>query len=820
MLLMAAFALAGLAMATQMARLGVAHADESLREAEQRLYRQRWIPTYRGRILDRQGRVLAQNRPSYELAVDYQVLSGEWARERAATHARRVHAKAWPLLTSEQREAVIEQRFLPVYEGHVAGMEHRLAQVLGIDDATFAERKARIVSRVGNTADVIAKRRLEQYIQEQEAAGRAVTPEVEAVLRERAEQPIAAQREAHSLGDISDQTAFDLSRELDSPPLTLRAREEYADSRPEDQLANVDPVSRLPGLIVRRSEEREYPYDLMQVTLPRDSLPSPIASDESVTLDLEGVAVHLLGWMGSTPFGSDTDRRAVQLEADPALAARAFVNTSPDSSKVRRVDRGRYLPGDAVARSGVEGSQETRLRGLRGLRTDRLDTATHNTTEPEPGRDVRLTLDINLQARVQAILDPRFGLAKVLEYHASDPSLLKLPVGTPLNGAAVVLDVDSGEILAMVTSPSYSRETLREDPESLSPEADPVNTPLINRAISVPYPPGSIIKALTLTSAVTDGNYTLGERIECTGHLIPGRPEILRCWIYRPVYGMTNHSIQFGRDLDGVDAITASCNIFFYTMGRRMGPSGITRMLHEFGVGEDWDLGIGHEFPGQIGGPSVIKVSKLDRKGEPVVDDNGEPVLEDKVVYLNDGHDLIEFDATIMGMGQGPISWTPLHAANAYATLARMGVEIKPRLINDGSPARIREHSFDRRAIAAALEGLDGVVNNKDFGTAEHITINGRREPIFNTPGMHVWGKSGTAQAPAIYLDPAPLDDAGNRIPIRHGEHAWFNILVGREGDRPRFAISVIMEYGGSGGRVSGPIANQIVRALIAEGYL
>lgn len=808
MLLMAAFLVAGAAMAAQMARLGVVRADQSLAEAERRLYRQRWIPTVRGRILDRNGRVLAQNRPSYEVAIDYEVLSGEWAAERAREHARRVHGKAWPLLSAEQRETVVA-RFLPLYRAHVAAMEQRVQLVLGIDEATYAERRDRIIRRVERTAGSVADKRLEQYRQEQLDRGRPLTPEIEAVLQGRAEEPIAAQREAHALGDVPDETAFALIRMLDTF-VTLRADEELLTAPDEAPRANVDPVALLPGLIVRRSEERQYPYDLVQVTLPRDSFPSVIVDDQPMTLELEGVAAHILGWMGDTPLATDTARRSDRLEADAALRERATVNTRPYAESPAWIDRGRYQPGDPVARSGVELSQETRLRGLRGLRIERLDTGGQQITDPEPGRDIRLTLDINLQARVQAILDPRFGLAMVHPFHAADPALLKVPVGTPLNGAAVVLDVDSGEVLALVTSPSYSRQILRERPEQLV--EDRINDPLTNRAVSAFYPPGSIIKPLTLTGAVTNGNYRLGEQIECTGHLIPGQPDVLRCWIYRPIYGMTNHSARFGHDLNGVEAITASCNIFFYTMGRRMGPRGITQVLRDFGVGTPWNLGLGGaEFPGRIG-------AAYREEAKPGQEDVPEADREMERVYLNDGSDLTEFDATIMGMGQGPIAWTPLHAASAYATLARMGVAITPRLINDGTPPDVYETGFDRAGIAAALEGLDGVVNDSYQGTAHHITLDTGREPIFNTPGVHVWGKSGTAQAPPLYAeDPRTHSDA---VPVREGEHAWFCVLVGREGDRPRFAICAIMEYGGSGSRVSGPIVNQIIRALIAEGYL
>ena len=812
MLLMAAFALAGAGMAVQMARLGVVHAGESLAQAEERLYRQRWIPTVRGRILDRNGRVLAQNRPSYEVAIDFEVLNGAWAAERARKHARRVHARAWPLLTAEQRETVVA-RFLPLYEEHIAAMDQRLSQALGIDAATYAERKARIVGRVEDTAKTVSTERLKKYLAEQAARGKPITPEVEAILQERAEQPIAAQREPHVIGDASDETAFALIRMLDTL-VEIRAEGESEALPGEPARTGGETALLLPGVVVRRSEERQYPYDQMQVTLPRDSFPTTIRDDEPMTLELEGVAAHVLGWMGDRPLDTDIARRAEQLDRDPDLRARAEVDTRAHTDRQSLVDRGRYLPGDPVARAGVEWSQEATLRGLRGLRTERLDTGTRTSIEPELGGDVHLTIDINLQARVQGLLDPRLGLAQIQPYHQPEA---EMPVGTPLAGAAVVLDVDSGEVLALVTSPSFSRQTMRDDPMSIFD--DELNTAWVNRAIAKPYPPGSIMKPVTLTGAVTHGNYREGERIACTGHLLPNRPDLLRCWIYRPQFLMTTHSAQLGHDLNSVEAITVSCNIFFYTLGRRMGPTTITGVFREFGVGTPWNLGVGMEFPGQMGGRTAVEVPELDGDGQPIIKD-GQPVMKTEYVYLNNGADLTEFDTTLMGMGQGPIAWTPLHAAAAYATLARMGVVIEPRVINDGLGPQVHETSFDRRGIQLALAGIDGVVNDRAHGTAEHLTLETGREPLFNTPGVHVWGKSGPAQAEPLTLKGPPLDENGQEIPIRWGEHAWFTALVGREGDRPRYAISVIMEHAGSGGRASGTIVNQIIRALVDEGYL
>lgn len=784
LILLAGFLVAGTAMAAQMFRLGVLKGDQALAEAERRLFRERWVPTVRGRVLDRHGRVLAQNRPAYEVAVDYEVLSGVWARKRAVEHARRSHADAWAVLSGEQREELIS-RSLPLFEAHVAAMESRLARALGMDPEELRARRGKVIASVERLSRSITQSRLETYIREHEERGGEVTPQMREAFRSRASQPLAEEREPHVLVEVPDDMAFALERmselytSLRDPGRTLRP----------DEIPGVgeEALPLMPGMIVRRSEEREYPFDRVHVTMERSGLPGPLASADPLSFELEGVAAHVLGWMGPRATAEDVERRDARLAADEELRIRSKVTTLDG----RTPDRGRYRPGDAAGRTGVEFSQESVLRGLRGLRIDRLDTGEQRFVAAQPGRDVRLTLDISLQARVQAVLQPEMGLAVVQPWQGENPVL---PVGTALNGAAVVVEVDSGDVLALVSMPEISRTVMAEDPDAVF--GDEVNKPYLNRATAGIYPPGSVLKALVLSGAVTHGNHMLGERIACNGHLIPDRPDILRCWIYRDRFGMSTHSARFGHDLDAVDALTVSCNIFFYSMGRRMGPGTIAGTLHEFGVGERWDLGIGAEFPGRIGGA--------------VTDASG------AVSYPNDGTGLGTFDATLMGIGQGPVAWTPLHAASAYATLARMGVYITPRIIDDGRGADVHETSLDRRGVEAALRGLDRVVNDPDYGTARSITFETGDEPIFSAPGVHVWGKTGTATAP-----PYDPDGRGPIKPIDEVvDHAWVTILVGPEGDRPRYAISVIMEYAGSGGKVSGPIANQIIHALIAEGYL
>jgi cell division protein FtsI/penicillin-binding protein 2 len=164
------------------------------------------------------------------------------------------------------------------------------------------------------------------------------------------------------------------------------------------------------------------------------------------------------------------------------------------------------------------------------------------------------------------------------------------------------------------------------------------------------------------------------------------------------------------------------------------------------------------------------------------------------------------------------VAWTPLHAADAYATLARGGLRMKPRIDAD-LPVDARDLRLDPSAVQEAMRGLERSTNDMTSGTGARLTFDGQKDPIFNAPGVDVWGKTGTADAPALLVD-LDGDGPGDPVIVRDGDHSWFVVLAGPKGGRPKYAIAVMMEYGGSGGRVSGPITNQIVHALVAEGYL
>lgn len=775
--------LMGLAFVPLAARLGwvtVANGAELRAAAESRLVRQTMTPTVRGRILDRHGRVLAQDRPSYDLRVDYAVLSGAWARSSARTFAARTHRDVWGTLNEEARSALVA-RYLPAYERRVEEMWSLLAQGAGVSREEIDRTRDAVVERVEAMQASVAARREQAEREKLARAGVMIGPDQERRIRQLAAAPIAERTMAHPIvRGVSDEVGFRFMRLAErTAPMFVAA--EVGEAAFDDQPA------LLPGLRVEDATERVYPFGSMRVEIDRSTLPKPLRADGAMQVELEDLAGLMLGSVRRQVFKEDVDRRAARLEADGSLRARAVTEFG--------LDTGRYNPtGDRVGHTGIEAALEDTLRGLRGVRRENLQTRAVSERVPEPGHDVRLTVDIQLQARVRAILDPSVGLTVVQPWHNN---AYVLELGTELDAAAVVLDIATGEILAMVSMPEPPRDgdwSKRGLEGRALEEYLAVHAPFVNRAVGKPYQPGSIVKALILCGAVKEGEYAIGERIRDTGHYFPNQPNLFRSWIYKSTGGAYTHSDQLGRDPDEVDALMVSGNVFFFTLADRLGSAGVARVYQEFGLGEPFGLGLGAEWPGSIGGLTT---------------------------RVNDGSDLTRQDAILLGIGQGPVTWTPLHAADAYATIARGGYRITPRLIsNEGAPPKAVDLKIPARAVRSAMEGLRKAANDPQFGTGHHFAVpDGTRDRIFNAPGVTVWGKTGTADASPIMWDPdgdGPLES----VVVRNGDHSWYVILVGDEGGPPKFAVAVVVDYGGSGGRVSGPIANQIIHALIEEGYL
>ncbi|MFM9958869.1 MAG: penicillin-binding transpeptidase domain-containing protein [Phycisphaerales bacterium] len=740
MLLGGLFCAAVTVLAVQGYRLTVLQGDQHTEVAESRLLNEKWTPTIRGRILDRKGRVLALDKPGFDVMVSYPVITGEWAYEQAWRDARKANRPAWPKMTAAQRDETA-RRLLPPYEQKLAETWARLARSLAVPPEELAETRNRIIAKVHRTVSTTKQRWLDQRIEK--------------------------------FGPLNDRGEAMSIRDVDRPVAVEREMYPVAAGASEDKLFELRRIEAdLPGVQVIESAVRVYPYETMLVTMDRSHYPEPIRRDldDQFAVQVKGVGTHILGWMRGIR-AEDVD---AQPRKDPVTGA---------------ANRARYFERDKVGAGGVEESMEKNLRGKRGVRREHLDTGELEHEPAETGADVNLTIDVNLQSRVQAIMSPESGLGSLQPWHLSpiEDQKAKIPLGTPLNGAAVVLDIESGEILAAVSMPTFTRDQVQDEPDTIF--KDVVNTAYVNRVVAKPYPPGSIVKPIILASAVSQGVHSLGHFIDCTGHLYPNQPTAYRCWIFKQNHGDT-HASYFNGPLNPVQALAASCNIYFFTLGRALGVDGIRTWYSAFGVGTPFNLGIGQEWPGSI----LKKLPGPGGKIEP-------PQLQ---------------DAIFMGIGQGPIDWTPLHAADAYATIARGGTRIVPRILKD-APVKATSLRLDAAACDASLDGLFAAANDMDYGTGSRLNIDGLKLPMFNHPDLDVRGKTGTAAAPRIFAD---IDDDGDKEIAREGDHSWYLVLVGPKGKSPKYAIGAVMEYAGSGGRVSGPIVNQIIWALKAEGYL
>ncbi len=771
---------AGLALPlVQTARLTTTRHEELLKAAESRLVTRQWTPSVRGKIVDRKGRVLAQDRPSYDVAIDYEVLKGTWAAKKAEEIAKSNRAQ-WNEMKPGQRKSVTE-KLAELLNARIDRGLADLARAAGIDRDRLDALTLNALRDVDQLYDTIRERRREELIRDSTSDGNAERALSKAELEKieaSASRPIVEQQRPVSvLKRITDNVAFELQLLTDEKYELDGAADLLGGETDPDKLL----VSRLPGVRVIDTGDRSYPLDSMTVTLDKARFPLPMRSDTMIEVPVEGVAGHILGWMRGRVYQEDQQKRNERIAADPAFASRVLI--------APKVDRGEYREGDRVGSAGVEASQESELRGLRGLRIQHLDRKSRadeiEMVPAQVGATVPLTIDAMLQARVQAIMSPAAGLAVVQDWHGTaNPTM---PTGTPLAGAAVVLEVDTGDVLAMVSMPEVSRRLIKESPGQVFD--DKINVPFLNRAIAKPYPPGSIVKPLILTGAAKRGNFLQGQTIECTGHLLPNEPNMLRCWIYKR-FDQT-HTQQIGHALSAPEGIKVSCNIFFFTLGKRLGPEAIADVYREFGVGSAWNLGIGSEYPGSL-------------------------------ASYGNKRDLSMGEAIQMGIGQGPVTWTPLHAADAYATIARTGVRVSPRIIASAPRAKPVELGLPSWAVTDAMEGLAGSVG-EDLGTGNHLSIDGVHDPIFNVPGVKVVGKTGTAAAPDLKAGLQQEDDGigpGPNEVVRSGDHSWFVVLVGKPNERAKYVISVVMEYAGSGGKVSGPIVNQIIQALKDEGYL
>jgi penicillin-binding protein 2 len=340
---------------------------------------------------------------------------------------------------------------------------------------------------------------------------------------------------------------------------------------------------------------------------------------------------------------------------------------------------------------------EASLRGQRGRIIEDYDRQLLERTDPVPGHDVHLTIDLDLQDYTVRLLR---------EAVEADPDRT--------GAAAVVIEVATREVRALASYPVYSYERFNDDYDRL--QRDAKGLPLLFRAVQAQYPPGSICKAITLIGGLSEGVVTADTRIHCTGHLLPDQPDQFRCWIYNMYPGITHDLTDDPAGQEAESAVRNSCNIYFYTVGGLLGPERLCQWFSRFGLGRPAGTDLIEESLGIV------------------------PTEAWLLENANRRHQIS--DAWNFSIGQGEVTISPLQAANVAATIAS-GLWEPVRLAYDQTghafgPPPAPPTAFDDRHLQVLRRGMWRVVNERG-GTGPWAKL--------DTGDYELCGKTGSAQA-------------------------------------------------------------------------
>jgi penicillin-binding protein 2 len=499
--------------------------------------------------------------------------------------------------------------------------------------------------------------------------------------------------------------------------------------------------------------------------LVREDVPRDIVAelkqhrDELAGVEVVGVPVRFYPYKN---LGAHTLGYVAEIDAETLAKYRPRGYEDLDREEQQRQNPLGYEGGDTVGATGIEHAWESYLRGQRGWEKRVVDARGRYRTGPDPerlidapgrldpipGRDLRLSIDADLEQAIE----------KAMRAHAA--------------GAVVVVDVRTGRLLALYSKPDF-------DPDDLSGGAgrarvreaftrlyaDPLR-PVLDKTMSGAFQPGSTMKPFSALAALEDHLVDPEHAEKCEGYVMFGR-RVFRC------------SHVHGRVILR-QAISRSCNVYFFHLAETVGMDRIARVAQAFGLGQKTGLAINPEAPGRIPTRSwyALRYRGQFRVG----------------FTLN------------MAIGEGDVTVTPLQLAVAYSALANGGTLYQPQVVravetSDGTvvqefPPRIRRQiPVDPDNLRRVTDALYDVVNDPS-GTAFPA----------RDPALDVAGKTGTAQTGYV----AKKDDEPKMAWFLSQNHAWFSSFAPARS--PEIAVTVLVEHGGSGPEVAVPVAMQVVR--------
>lgn len=643
--------------------------------------------TLRGKILDRQGKVLATDELQYQLCIEYDLssfLDQRVSQAKQALAARRTNSTKALSELADQVRAKLED----------------LEQV--IDKCTyFGLSREETESRIDAINERIWKLRMFQAWR-QNCQGSQLFEKYKDNFSQAPAEDFAADFETR-FPDVNERLALigrtDIA-EMHQSWMLLDLQTEDDVFTAQMEFMDID------GAEVSGKTWRFYPY----------------GSSASQTI----------GWVGQP---QDRDRKV--FENDRLL---------------------RYEGGEVCGRDdGVEYVCEGVLRGRRGESVVDIDNELVRRTERAFGKDVQLTIDIDLQERIEGyLMDCDFNP------NCRQPT------------AAVVMDVASGEILALVSVPVFDLNRVRSEYGRYATDA---NEPLRNRALNQQYPGGSVIKPLILIAGLESGKVSADEVIGCPS--APAGVGWPNCWIYNMYH--TGHDMQWTNNAR--NAIKGSCNIYFSRLADRLEPWVLQNWLYKFGYGRR----VLH-VPEALMGTEAAKdfrqmagVISTVRATEPITSFEQVPPLS-------------KGERRLFGIGQGNLRVTVLQAANAMAAIAREGFYKNPRLImGEDSNDAVVDMGISRETLRVVYDGMSAVVNEPEGTAFKEFS-----PAAFWRQGVDVYGKTGSTERP---------------------DNAWFSGFANDRTGRS-IVIAVLVEGGQHGSADAAPLARDIIQFCIEAGYI
>lgn len=635
------------------------------------------IPCRDGRILSRDGVVLAQDESRYDLSLDYRWLQNPphpgWIRQQVSQQIPPQYRR------DPARRAAVEKQLLQQREDLLAN----LAEMTGESSAELMSKMSAIQRRIEAMRAAVERRRLARAEQQSPpldwssgltGVWKVLVQELTTAPDRYADDPIVLKEE------LQDHLLLkNVSREIVAA----------VQSQP----------GRFPGVHIRTTSTRSYPHD--------------------------DLAAHLIGLRKNKP--------------------------------------GQVVAGDShrAGESGIEKFSDAILTGIPGLVQHHRNRTGERVQQqeirsPTDGRDIVLTIDFRLQELAEEQLDQAVA-------RTGNDELMASSQGATL----VAMDVWTGDLLALACSPRPSLRMLiqptQQEWDQLQGDA---RHPLFPRTTRMAVAPGSLFKLITATAALEEGFTEPTETLNCRGYL--NEPDQYRCLIFR------QHGIGHGA-VNLPDALSQSCQIYFYEMARRMGPDPICDWAARFGLGES----TGIDLPGEHSGKLPLP-----------------PAMGLKTSSSATGEKWYPGTTLQLAVGQGALLVTPLQVVRMFAAIANGGYLLSPRVtMTSASEEAEHSHAAPRKIVGLTSETLD--------------TLRSALEQVMQDP-------RGTGQAARI--DQLPMAGLGASAEVKgKPAHVWFAGYAPAQ--QPRVAFAVVLEHGGNE-TAAALLARDFVTELLGGGYL